>query len=209
MNRRSVFPVVALALIAGNPAGAQSPTPARADANLAAVKAAAERFRDVSVALAEGYIRDPMNTCETADMMGLPAELGAMGIHYFRPDLLQITGVEPRVNGTGTHTDFLQPSVLLYEPQEDGSLVLVGVENVVFEAAWRAVGNQEPPSFNGVSYDYMINDPTTEVDEAHGFEAHFDLHVWVFRENPNGVFEPFNPGVTCRHHRVEGAGHHH
>ena len=29
----------------------------------------------------------------TAEMMGKPAELGAMGIHYFRPDLLGVTAV--------------------------------------------------------------------------------------------------------------------
>jgi hypothetical protein len=26
-------------------------------------------------------------------------------------------------------------------------------------------------------------------------------HVWVYRDNPNGVFAPFNPAVTCEHHR--------
>jgi hypothetical protein len=74
---------------------------------LAEVRQLTERFRDVKVALAEGYIRDPSNMCETAEMMGRPAALGAMGIHYFRPDLLGITAPpSPRVNGTGTHTDF-------------------------------------------------------------------------------------------------------
>jgi len=26
-------------------------------------------------------------------------------------------------------------------------------------------------------------------------------HVWIYRENPNGVFAPFNPAVTCANHR--------
>ncbi len=56
---------------------AQGPShpPCRRPANqlLAEVRAAAERFRDVNVALAEGYIRDPGNICETAEMMGKPA----------------------------------------------------------------------------------------------------------------------------------------
>ncbi|HSJ05089.1 MAG TPA: hypothetical protein VK936_00215, partial [Longimicrobiales bacterium] len=142
------------------------------------------------------------------DNMGLPTEAGAMGIHYFRPDLLQITGTEPRVDGTGTHTDFLQPAVLLYEPQADGSLELVGVENLVFMAAWEAAGNSGPPAFHGVTWDRMVNDPATELDEAHGFEPHYDRHVWIFRENPNGVFTPFNPAVTCEHHKGS-AGHAH
>ena len=52
-----------------------------------------------------------MDLCDTAEMLGRPAELGAVGVHYFRPDLLGITEPpDPRVNGTGTHTDFLEPA---------------------------------------------------------------------------------------------------
>ncbi len=86
------------------------------------IRTATQKYMDVNVALEEGYIADPMNMCEMATMMGRPAEEGGMGIHYFRPDLLGITATEPRVDGVGTHTDFLQPAVLLYEPQADGSM---------------------------------------------------------------------------------------
>lgn len=178
----------------------------RSEPTLAEVRQATERFQDVTVALAEGYVRDPNNMCETAEMMGRPAALGAMGIHYFRPDLLGITAPpSPRVNGNGTHTDFRKPSILIYEPQADGSLDLVAVENLVFADAWRAAGHTEPPSFHGVPYDSMADDPTTSVDEAHMFEPHFDRHVWIYRENPNGVFTPLNPAVSCASHRVTNA----
>ncbi len=91
----------------------------------------------MNVAVAEGYIRDPMNMCDTAEMMGKPASLGAMGIHYFRPDMLGVTAPpNPRVDGTGTHTDFRKPAILIYEPQQDGSLKLVAVENLVFQKSW-------------------------------------------------------------------------
>ena len=179
---------------------------APAEPSLAEVRAATERFRDVNVALAEGYVRDPLDLCDTADMMGRPAELGAMGIHFFRPDLLGITAPpNPRVDGTGTHTDFLKPSILIYEPQADGSLGLVAVENLVFARAWKAAGHDAPPSFHGVTYDTMVDDPATQVDEAHMFEPHYDRHVWIYRDNPNGVFAPFNPAVTCEHHQNSGA----
>jgi hypothetical protein len=182
--------------------------PAPGEPDLAAVRAATERFRDVNVALAEGYIRDPFDLCDTAEMLGQPAELGAMGVHYFRPDLLGIAGPpDPRVSGTGTHTDFLTPAILIYEPQEDGSLELVAVENLVFAEAWNAAGHHEPPSFHGVAYDFMENDPSTEADEAHMFEPHWDRHVWLYRDNPNGIFAQFNPNVSCEHHR--GATHFH
>lgn len=169
--------------------------------DLAVVRVATDRYRDVNVALAEGYIRDPMNICDTAEMMGRPAELGVMGIHYVRPDLLGITAPpNPRVNGTGTHTDFTRPAILIYEPQADGSLQLVAVENLVFIAAWEAAGNTARPAFMGRPYDRMEDDPATAVDEAHMFEPHYDLHVWLYRENPNGLFAQFNPNATCRHH---------
>src|SRR5687768_18253426 len=186
-------------------------SPAPGEPTLDEVRRATERFRDVNVALAEGYIRDPFDLCDTAEMMGRSASLGAMGIHYFRPDLLGITAPpSPRVNGVGTHTDFLKPSILIYEPQADGSLQLVAVENLVFAAAWRATGQAAPPTFHGVPYDTMTDDPDTPVDEAHVFEPHFDRHVWLYRDNPNGVFAQFNPGVTCAHHRgprAHPAGH--
>jgi len=71
----------------------------------------------------------------------------------------------------------------------------------VFAAAWRAAGHTGPPSFHGVKWDSMVDDPKTAVDEAHMFEPHFDRHVWLYRRNPNGVFAQFNPAVTCTHHR--------
>jgi hypothetical protein len=174
--------------------------------SLTEVRKATERFQDVKVALAEGYVADPMNICDSADMMGRPASLGAMGIHYFRPDLLGITAPpSPRIDGTGTHTDFRKPAILIYEPQADGSLKLVAVENLVFQKSWHAAGNKRPPSFHGVEYDTMQDDPATKVDEAHMFEPHYDRHVWLYRNNPNGMFAQFNPNVSCKPHLAENA----
>lgn len=186
-------------------------TPGAGEPTLAEVRRLTEKYRDVRVALAEGYIRDPFDLCDTADMMGRPASLGAMGVHYFRPDMLGITAPpNPRVNGNGTHTDFRKPSILIYEPQADGSLELVAVENLVFQTSWKATGRTAPPSFHGVVYDTMQDNPATAIDEAHKFEPHYDRHVWIYRTNPNGVFAPFNPNVSCKHHtgaQMAHAGH--
>ena len=57
------------------------------------------------------------------------------------------------------YTDFLQPGILIYEPQADGSLALVAVENLVFIQAWEAAGNSERPTFHGRPYDLMADDP--------------------------------------------------
>jgi len=166
------------------------------------VKQAAERYRDVKVAIAEGYTTD--NKCVTAEMLGFPAEQGAMGLHYVRRDLLGLPdNPKGRVAGTGTYTDFSRPAMLVYEPQADGSLELVAVENLVFKKAWEAAGNKEPPSFHGNPYLLLADDPKTALDEAHNFDPHYELHVWVFRDNPLGMYKPFSPKVTCRHHKPD------
>ena len=206
MSKPLIFAPFALLL-----ASAAPPPPAAApgEPTLDDVRAATERFKDVKVAEAEGYVREPSNTCETADMMGRPVTDGAMGVHYLRADLLGITAPpNPRVDGTGTHTDFLKPGVLIYEPQADGSMALVGIENLVFAKAWQAAGNTKPPSFQRVPYDHMVDDPATALDEAHMFSPHYDRHVWLFRPNPTGIFTPFNPAVTCAHHKGGTHQHH-
>lgn len=169
-----------------------------ADVDLDAMRDVVAKYKDVKVALADGYIT-PDNHCVSAAGEGLPAELGAMGIHYIHPALLEITGTDPRVDGKGTHTDWMKPAVLIYEPQADGSLELVAVENLVFKAAWDASGKTEELVLNGRSWDQMADDPATTGDEAHGFMPHYDQHVWLFRANPMGDLMPFNPAVTCDH----------
>ena len=166
------------------------------EAMIETLRTAMQRFEDINVALAEGYVPDPSGECVKAGAHGLPPELGHMGIHYLRADLLGLTTTEPRVNGTGTHTDFMTPAILLYEPQADGAMVLVGIENLVFARAWQEAGHSEPPSFLGRRWDYMADDPAIPGDQAHGFEPHYDQHVW-FRTNPSGNLEPFNPAVNC------------
>jgi hypothetical protein len=191
--------VSASALLLANP---PENTATPSEPTLEQVRAATERFQDVKVALAEGYIRDPSDTCDSAEMMGKAASLGAMGIHFFRPDMLGISGPpNPRVDGNGTHTDFNKPAILIYEPQADGSLQLVAVENLVFQKSWHAAGHQKPPSFHNVTYDTMQDDPATKIDEAHMFEPHYDRHVWLYRENPSGMFAQFNPNVSCKAHK--------
>ncbi|WP_265562895.1 hypothetical protein [Sphingomicrobium arenosum] len=192
--------MIAMALGTAGMIGAAPAQPPRTqpDASVHQIRLQTARFQDVEVALAENYIPAPF--CETAEMMGRDPAEGGMGVHYFRPDLLGLTS-QPgeRVDGVGTHTDFSQPAVLVYEPQADGSLELVAVENLVFKSAWDAQHGGRRPSFRGRIYNEMADDPSTPVDEAHGFAPHYDLHIWVHRANPNGLYAQFNPDVTCDH----------
>jgi len=174
-------------------------------AEIAKVREATAKYKDVNVALAEGFVPAPSG-CVSAAHEGLPAEWGSMGIHYIHPAMLKITKTEPRVDGMATHTDFMKPSILLYEPQADGSLVLVGVENLVFQKAWKEAGNSAPPVFAGRTWDSMADDPATKIDEAHAFKPHYDQHVWTLRDNPSGRLMPFNPNVTCEHFKGKTHG---
>ena len=168
----------------------RSPERASGEPDLATVRSATARFQDVKVAIAEGYVRDPMNMC------------GAMGIDYFRPDLSGIEASSPRANANGTPSDLRKPAILIYDPQPDGSLQLVAVESLVFRWAWREAGHTEPPTLHGVPHDPMEDDPATRVDEAHMFVPRYDRHLWIFREKPNGVFASYNPNVSCAAHEA-------
>lgn len=169
-------------------------------AEIAKVQAATVRFEDVEVAKAEGYVPAPPGHCISAASEGLPPEWGAMGIHYVNPAMLKMKAGGTRVDGDSTHTDFLNPAILLYEPRADGSLALVGVENLVFMNAWHMAGNQAPPKFAGRSWDTMADNTDTPNDEAHDFQPHHDQHVYFRKmENPEDQLRPFSPLVTCAH----------
>jgi len=158
------------------------------------VRAATAKYASVDAALADGYVRDFMDVCETSYYLGSIRDEGTMGIHFMRPDLLGIGERETRHDAKGTHVDFLQPALLVYEPKPDSVLELVAVANMVSASAWEAAGHSEPPSFGDVPYDFH-----PEVG-AGGFPAYYDLHVWLHRENPSGMFAPYNPTVTCESH---------
>ena len=125
--RRVLSTVTLLAIGAGSLLASTSaslhppaPSPAPGEPSLAEVRKATERFRSVDVALANGYIRDPFDVCETAEMMGRPAADGAMGIHYFRPDLLGIA--EMIESGVTTVADHYFEMHLIAEAVEESGL---------------------------------------------------------------------------------------
>ena len=184
---------------AAAPEGAAPALTAEQQAFAAQVRAASEKYQDVKVAEADGYMADPSGMCVTAAEVGAPAEAGAMGIHYFRPDLLGIASPQPPVNGTDGVIDVNQPEVLVYEPQMDGTLQLVAAEYLVFQDAWTKAGNTAAPTLGGYQFVAMADDPATPMNEAHDFMPHHELHVWIYRENPTGLVSEFNPAVSCDH----------
>lgn len=148
-----------------------------------------EPFKSVTYAESQGYIR--ASACETHPT------LGAMGHHYVNPRLLGLTApVNGRVNGTGTYTGVNPPPILLYAPDGQSGLKLIGIELLVFAEAWHTE-NKQPPKYRGREYNYMADNPATPQDEAHGFMPHYDLHIWLYEHNPSGLYAQWNPAVSC------------
>jgi hypothetical protein len=168
-------------------------------AAMATLESLGQRYADVAAAVADGYMMDPSGACVTAEMVGLPADQGAMGVHYIQPQYVGLVADAMPVHGTDGVLDWERPEVLVYEPQADGSQQLVAIEYLTSQQAWTDAGNTAPPQFHGTPFVAMADDPNTPEDEAHGFTAHYELHIWTPRENPNGMYAEFNPAVTCEH----------
>jgi hypothetical protein len=158
--------------------GVAAPLTAADRAQLAALRGATAAYHDVQLAIASGY--GPF-----ADQAGIlcidhPAA-GAMGIHYVHGGLV----------GDG-RIDALTPEALIYEPQADGTLRLVGMEYIVFQDGWHAdPAHTAPPSLYGQPFH------AGSADNRYGIPAYYALHVWLWRDNPSGRFDDWNPKVSC------------
>jgi hypothetical protein len=98
-------------------------------------------------------------------------------------------GRKPGINLDLGVLDASRPEVLIYEAS-DGGLQLVGVEFVVIAATWLA-SHSSPPVLEGQSFQFV------DSPNRYGLPAHFELHVWAWRENPNGAFVDWNNKVSC------------
>ena len=96
--------------------------------------------------------------------------LGAMGYHYVNESI-----VDPVF-------DPMAPEALVYAPTANGRLKLVAAEYIVIDVG------QPAPTFEGQPFD--VGGTPVPV-------PHWSLHVWAHRDNPAGIFTPFNPAVTC------------
>ena len=171
MRRVILGLVVAGALTAAALAGAMGAS-GRAD-ELAAVRNATARFHSLPAALGAGYGLFYVCTDETG--------LGAMGQHYVHGGLVGDAVLDPA-----------RPEAVMFEPKPGGGSRLVGVEWVVFKSAWEAAGNTGVPSLFGRQL--------TLVPEGnrYGIPAFYEIHAWIWKPNPAGTYEDWNPRVSCR-----------
>lgn len=176
IRRRVAMIAVPLAL-AGSLATATSATAshggnAGAQVDLARAKAATARYNYEPFALADDYQRG--NDGECVEVPGL----GAMGIHYVNFDRFGAM-------------DITRPDVLLYVNGPGGRRQLVAVEYLQVDDDQDLTTDLDRPSLFGRSFDGPML--------GHGPEQpiHYDLHVWLWRSNPAGLFASFNPALSC------------
>jgi hypothetical protein len=134
------------------------------------VRVALEKYRDPVAAVHDGYF-STLGCVHYAD--------GAMGVHFLNLGLM------------GPVPDPMAPQILVYEPDDDGRLHLVAAEWFVP----LATGVEGRPELFGQPFDGpMAGHVPLMPKELH----HYDLHVWLFKENPEGLFHTTNPDVTCK-----------
>ena len=131
------------------------------------VRTATRRFKDINVALAQGYV--PGTPCVSGP------NSGAMGVHLINASLL------------GKEIDAETPEALIYEPAPDGLMRLVGVEFITFASDWV----NEVPVLDGHLLHYV------GAPNRYGIPAFYEIHVWAWQYNPEGAFADWNTRVTC------------
>ena len=174
---------------AGAPTAAAKLSP-----ELVATRDALEKYQNPLVAVRDGYF-------STVGCIDFPKgavdgpvvyQPGAMGVHF-----LNTANIGPTL-------DPAKPQILIYEPV-GGKLKLVAAEWFMPVAV---AGGKAPTIFG-----------QTLVGPMNGHEpimpaqlTHYDLHVWLWKDNPKGLFSSTNAAVKCDpsapYSIAEGAHHH-
>jgi hypothetical protein len=135
--------------------------------DLAKIRRATAQFHRTETAQAAGYDLRP-GLDHCFDNPGV----GGMGFHYINTDILD------------TQVDLLHPEAMVYVPSPDG-LQLGAVEYIVPQDKWDATGSTEPPMLMGMHL-HLNTDLHVYI-----------MHAWVWKNNPRGVWEDWNPDVSC------------
>ncbi len=136
---------------------------------MANLRAATAKYHRIEVAEDAGYgLRSRCVSHPT---------LGAMGYHYVNSDI--VDGV----------FDPTQPEALLYEMDKQGKLNLVAVEFIVVKEPWD-FENEMKPYFGIQEFDTAFAPIPLPFNN-------YQLHVWIWKNNPSGIFTKFNPNVKC------------
>ena len=144
----------------------------RANALVQIVRQATERFRDVGVAEAEEY--KLLFGCVSG------SDWGAMGLHYVNMALVLDGELDPT-----------RPEIILYEALPNGRLKLTGADYLVLADGWEAKHPVTTPELMGQLLHYF------ESPNRFGLPPFYTLHVWAWKENPNGAFVNWHSKISC------------
>lgn len=172
----AVLLLVAAVSLLALPARAQGPV---LPAELETIRAALAKYEDPVVAIHDGYF-STLGCVEfprPAAPGHIPYPPGGMGIHFLNPQLISPI------------PDPMRPQILIYEPVGD-RLRLVAVEWFIP----LATGIKERPAIFGQPFDGPMEGHHPLLPAG---LHHYDLHVWLFKANPSGLFSPTNPSVAC------------
>ncbi|MGH8924022.1 MAG: S-layer homology domain-containing protein [Acidimicrobiia bacterium] len=138
------------------------------DPLLASANLATAAYQDVEEAVADGYVSTLGPGEGSLGCFEDPTK-GGMGVHYLKASLLDAT-LDPQA-----------PEALVYEMDNEGGIAgLVGHEYIVPVAAWTG---SEPPMVFGR---HLHQHPVLPL---------YVMHTWIWKDNPSGLFEDFNPKV--------------
>jgi hypothetical protein len=156
--------------------GAPAATTAAKPNDLSTARAATAGYHNNDAALAAGY--EEFRDAQRIACIDQPGA-GGMGIHFASLALV----VDDVV-------DAAAPEALVYEPQPNGRMRLVAAEYIVFQDAWDA-GHSSPPSLFGRQFELI------PAPNRYGLPPFYELHAWVWKHNPSGMFNDWNPRVSC------------
>ena len=140
---------------------------------LQAVRESTAKYKDVSAAEADGY--SLLFGCVTGP------DSGAMGLHYVNLSLVAAGNV-----------DAAKPQIVIYEPASNGHLKLIGADFLILADPWdKAHPGQGAPQLMGQLFHYF------ESPNRFGLPPFYTLHVWAWKDNPNGAFVNWHPDVSC------------
>ena len=158
------------------PAHAQAP---KLTPELQKVREALDKYKDPVTAVHDGYFSTL--GCVTYPKPGAPGQVpypkGGMGVHFFN------------VAHVGKPLDPTKPQVLVYEP--------VGNKLQLVAAEWFVPLSpelKERPQLFGKPFDGPMEGHHPLMPQG---LHHYDLHVWLWKDNPAGMFSPTNPKVKC------------
>jgi hypothetical protein len=147
-------------------------------AQVDALRKAMEKYKDYKVAVRDLYLSTVGCVHYSGEKMPGHMEYpkGAMGVRFVN---LTIRGAP----------DPMKPNILIYEPVGK-DLQLVAVEWLVPLTP----NTKKRPSLFGRPFDGPMEGHEPLIPKSY---VHYDLHAWLFKDNPNGMFSPTNPKVSC------------